>query len=108
MPREGTSDVAKVSVRIGDDNHLLPCNDGQEARFEELAKDFDQRVTAAKTEHDDLDYQQAVLIAALALLEEYDDAKAAWAAATPEGKAAEWAAAQLDRASERLEKALED
>ncbi|MEO1041356.1 MAG: cell division protein ZapA [Pseudomonadota bacterium] len=99
--------MGEVRVKIGGSEHLLVCDDGQEIRLEELAGVFDGLVTAAKAKHDDLDDRQAVLIAALAVLDEYDEAKARWADATPEGKAAEWAAAQLDRASERIEKALE-
>ncbi|MEO1657339.1 MAG: cell division protein ZapA [Pseudomonadota bacterium] len=98
--------MAEVRVHIGDHEHLLACDDGQEDRLQTLAEEFDSLVTAAKAKHEGLDDRQAVLIAALALLDEYDESKAAWASATPEGKAAEWAAAQLDRASERLEKAL--
>ncbi|MEM6914456.1 MAG: cell division protein ZapA [Pseudomonadota bacterium] len=98
--------MGEVRVRIGGGEHLLVCDDGQETRLEELASAFDDLVTAAKAKHDGLEDRQALLIAALALLDEYDEAKARWADATPEGKAAEWAAAQLDRASERIEKAL--
>ena len=99
--------MAEVQVHIGDSDHLLACDDGQEERLKHLSREFDALVSAAKAKHDGLNDRQAVLIAALALLDEYDEAKTRWAAATPEGKAAEWAAAQLDLASERLEKALD-
>ncbi len=103
MPKAGTSDVAEVRVHIGNQDHVLACDDGQEKHLEALAKRFDSLVKDTKAKDN-----AAVVAAALALLDEYEQAKDAWASERPEGKAAEWAAAQLDHVSERLEKALGD
>lgn len=101
------NDVAEVRVPIGNQDHVLACDDGQEKHLEALAQRFDSLVKDAKAEDGDLNDGTAILAAALALLDEYDQAKAAWASEKPEGKAAEWVAAKLDQVSERLEKALD-
>lgn len=98
--------MAEVKVRIGDKDFRLACDDGQEKRVTALAKDFDQRVVDALSQDKKLGESHALVIAALAVLDEFEDAKKRWADITPEGTAAEWAADRLDQASARLEKAL--
>lgn len=100
--------MADVSVRINGRDYKLACDDGQEKRLGQLAEDFDKRVDGVRAKHDGLSDSQALVVAALAVLDEYDEAKTRWANITPEGAAAEWAADRLDRASERLEKLLAD
>ncbi|GGY45028.1 cell division protein ZapA [Parvularcula lutaonensis] len=98
--------MAEISVEINGREHKLTCDDGQEARARKLAEIFDKRVQDVRAKHDGLSDSQALVVAALAILDEYDEAKNRWSTMTPEGAAAEWAADRLDEASERLEKLL--
>ncbi|NNU16032.1 cell division protein ZapA [Parvularcula sp. ZS-1/3] len=98
--------MAEVSIQIGGAAYDLACDDGEERRLEQLAHDFDKRVGEVQSQHQSLGERHAVIMAALAVLDEFDEAKNRWASITPEGAAAEWAADRLDRASARLEQAL--
>ncbi|MEM9838503.1 MAG: cell division protein ZapA [Pseudomonadota bacterium] len=98
--------MAEVDVRIGERSFRLACDDGQELRLKALAEQFSARVSALQSVNDAIGDRQAVVVAALAILDEFDEAKTRWEGITPEGVAAEWAADRLDAASERLERAL--
>lgn len=97
--------MADVDVHIGGWDYRLSCDDGQEARLKTLAEEFDHQVSNV-LEKQQLAEREALLVAALAVLDAFDEARQRWADMTPEGAAAEWVAEKLDRASERLEKAL--
>ena len=98
--------MAELDVSIADRSFRLACDDGQEPRLQSLADDLAQRVAAVRNQNSGVGGTHAIVLAALAVLDEYDEAKNRWANNTPEGEAAEWAADRLDAMSERLEKAL--
>lgn len=98
--------MAEVDVRIGERSFRLACDDGQEPRLKSLAEQFHNRVVALQRDNDGLGDRHAMVVAALAVLDEFDEAKTRWQSITPEGAAAEWAADRLNAASERLERAL--
>lgn len=99
--------MAEVDVRIGERSFRLACDDGQEIRLSSLAGQLSSQVTALQKDNDGIGDTQAIVVAALAILDAYDEAKTRWADITPEGVAAEWAADRLDAASERIERALD-
>lgn len=99
--------MAEVDVLIGDRSFRLACDDGQETRLKTLAADFNARVAGIRRQGEGIGETQAILVAALAVLDEYDEALSRWSRMTPEGAAEEWAAAKLDAVSERLERALD-
>ncbi|MEE4213153.1 MAG: cell division protein ZapA [Parvularcula sp.] len=98
--------MAEVSVRVGDKHYVVACDDGGEARLQRLADSFDERLRQVERGQHGLGEAHGMLIAALGILDEYDEAQSRWLAMTPEGAAAEWAASRLDAVSARLEKAL--
>jgi cell division protein ZapA len=98
--------MAEHPVSVAGRRYLVACDDGQEARLDRLAGELDGRVRKVDEGENGLGEAHAILIAALALLDEYDEAKARWSSMTPQDEAAEWAAARLDEMSERLERAL--
>ena len=98
--------MAEVDVRIGERSFRLACDDGQESRLRSLAADLGARVGGIQARNGAIGDTQAIVVAALAVLDEYDEARTRWADITPEGVAAEWLADRLDAASERLERAL--
>lgn len=98
--------MPEVSIHIGGAAYDLACDDGEETRLKKLAEEFDQKVGDMQAKHSSLGDRHAMILAALAVLDEYDEAKGRWADITPEGAAAEWAADRLDQASARLAQAL--
>jgi len=98
--------MAEVDVSIAERSYRLACDDGQEARLRSLVSDFQSRIDAVQSQNDGVGDRQAIVLAALAVLDEYDEAKNRWSKITPQGEAAEWAAQRLDAVSERLERAL--
>lgn len=99
--------MAEVEVHIGDRKVALACDDGQESRLQSLAAEFDRRLAGVRADNGQLGERQALILAALAILDEYDEARTRWASIKPEGLAAEWAAERLDEARRRMESALE-
>lgn len=98
--------MAEVNVTIADRSFLLACDDGQEPRLQSLADNLADRVAAVRNQNSGVGDTHAIVLAALAVLDEFDESKKRWANNTPEGEAAEWAADRLDAMSERLEKVL--
>jgi cell division protein ZapA len=100
--------MAELDVKVGDRSFRLSCDDGQEDRLRRLAGEFDGRVKAVKRAQPNTGEAQSLVVAALALLDEYDEAKSRWSSMTPDSAAHEWLAAKLDEARRRLEQAMDD
>lgn len=98
--------MAEINVTINGKDYRLACDDGQEARVKTLAAQFSDRVATCAAEIGKASEGQALVVAALAVLDEFDEAKARWTSTKPEGAAAEWVAAKLEKASDRMEKML--
>lgn len=98
--------MGEVNLTLNGRDYRLRCDDGQEKRLTGLAKEFGERLTQVEKRHDGLTDSHALLLTALELLDEFDEARTRWSDMTPEGAAAEWAASRLDQASDRIEKAL--
>lgn len=98
--------MGEVNLTLNGRDYRLRCDDGQEKRLTGLAAEFGDRLAQVETRHDGLTDSHAMLLTALELLDEFDEARARWSAITPEGAAAEWAADRLNQVSDRIEKVL--
>ncbi|MEL6257471.1 MAG: cell division protein ZapA [Pseudomonadota bacterium] len=99
--------MAKADLTVNGRRYSIVCAPGREARLGQLAMSLDGRIRAIADAVGDVGEERLLLIAALALL---DDLEAAKAHIAPDARE-QRAAAALDKAAERIEdlaKRIED
>ncbi|WP_018148893.1 cell division protein ZapA [Henriciella marina] len=69
--------MAKADITIRGKHYSVACAPGQEDRLVELSTDLDARIRQIAEAVGDLGEEKLLLVAALALLDELDDAKRA-------------------------------
>jgi cell division protein ZapA len=67
--------MAQVVVTIAGRTYRMACDDGEEARLEHLARDFDARITGLRTSFGEIGDQRIVVMAALTLADELAEAQ---------------------------------
>jgi cell division protein ZapA len=101
--------MPEIAITVNGRNYRVTCGDGQEARLQALARDFDQRVQALVRSVGQAGEAQLMLVAALLLADQLDETRAELervkAAPPPEpDQAAErQAAALIDGLTRRIE-----
>ena len=90
--------MAKADITIQGKLYSVACAPGQEARLVDLSRDLDVRVRQIAEAVGDIGEEKLLLIAALALLDELDEAKSA----TPAIAGADRAAAAIGDAAARI------
>jgi cell division protein ZapA len=98
--------MAQVSVSIGGRAYRLACNPGEEAHLEALAHAVDEKITQMRASFGEIGDQRLVVMAALTIADELNEARKTVAVQTRRAEAArggaEAAAAALDEMSERI------
>ena len=105
--------MAQVSVSIGGRAYRLACNPGEEAHLEALAHTVDEKITQMRAAFGEIGDQRLVVMAALTIADELNEARKATAAQTRRAEAAlaaeeaarggaEAAAEALDEMSARI------
>jgi cell division protein ZapA len=99
--------MAQVLVTIDGRKYRLACNEGEEARLEQLADTVDAKIAELRTTFGEIGDQRLVVMAALTiadnLAEARDEAAAARERARTASARAELAATSLDALGARLE-----
>jgi cell division protein ZapA len=67
--------MAQVIVTIAGRTYRMACDDGEEARLEQLARDFDARITGLRTSFGEIGDQRIIVMAALTLADELAEAQ---------------------------------
>jgi cell division protein ZapA len=67
--------MAQVVVTIAGRTYRMACDDGEEARLEHLARDFDSRITGLRASFGEIGDQRIVVMAALTLADELAEAQ---------------------------------
>jgi cell division protein ZapA len=67
--------MAQVVVTIAGRTYRMACDDGEEARLEHLARDFDARITGLRTSFGEIGDQRIIVMAALTLADELAEAQ---------------------------------
>lgn len=98
--------MADADVQFQGKTMRLPCFDGNEARLQKLVDAFCARVDQTRAKNNKLSNDDAIVIAAIDILAAYDGMKNRFSSLSPDDAAAEYVAARLDAASEKLEKVL--
>jgi cell division protein ZapA len=105
--------MAQVSVSIGGRAYRLACNPGEEAHLEALAHSVDEKISQMRASFGEIGDQRLVVMAALTIADELNEARKAAAAQTRRAEAAlaaeeaargdaEAAAEALDEMSARI------
>lgn len=92
--------MAAVDLEIGGRRYQLACRDGGEERLRALGRTIDGKVAEAQRSVGQGSEARALLVAALLLADELDEARAASAAADAEAEAG---VAAVERYADRLE-----
>lgn len=98
--------MAKADIVVRGKQYSIDCAPGQEARLVDLASDLDARVNQIADALGDMGEEKLLLIAALALLDELDDAQRNLATSGGSDRAAAAigdAAARIRALTERIE-----
>lgn len=90
--------MAKADIQIRGKQYSIACAPGQEMRLVELSKELDGRVADIEDAVGDIGESRLLMIAALALLDELDDARRS----RPADPARDKAAAALGDAASRI------
>lgn len=75
--------MAKADITIRGKHYSVACAPGQEDRLVDLSTDLDARIRQIAEAVGDIGEEKLLLVAALALLDELDDAKRAQPASEP-------------------------
>jgi cell division protein ZapA len=67
--------MAQVVVTIAGRTYRMACDDGEEARLEHLARDFDSRITGLRASFGEIGDQRIIVMAALTLADELAEAQ---------------------------------
>ena len=67
--------MAQVVVTIAGRTYRMACDDGEEARLEHLARDFDSRITGLRGSFGEIGDQRIIVMAALTLADELAEAQ---------------------------------
>jgi cell division protein ZapA len=67
--------MAQVVVSIAGRTYRMACDDGEEARLEHLARDFDARIAGLRTSFGEIGDQRIIVMAALTLADELAEAQ---------------------------------
>jgi cell division protein ZapA len=67
--------MAQVVVTIAGRTYRMACDDGEEARLEHLARDFDARITGLRASFGEIGDQRIIVMAALTLADELAEAQ---------------------------------
>ena len=67
--------MAQVVVTIAGRTYRMACDDGEEARLEHLARDFDARISGLRTSFGEIGDQRIIVMAALTLADELAEAQ---------------------------------
>ncbi len=67
--------MAQVVVSIAGRTYRMACDDGEEARLEQLARDFDTRISGLRASFGEIGDQRIVVMAALTLSDELNEAQ---------------------------------
>ncbi|MEA2841096.1 MAG: cell division protein ZapA [Methylobacteriaceae bacterium] len=67
--------MAQVVVTIAGRTYRMACDDGEEARLEHLARDFDTRIAGLRASFGEIGDQRIVVMAALTLADELAEAQ---------------------------------
>jgi cell division protein ZapA len=67
--------MAQVVVTIAGRTYRMACDDGEEARLEHLARDFDARIAGLRASFGEIGDQRIVVMAALTLADELNEAQ---------------------------------
>jgi cell division protein ZapA len=67
--------MAQVVVTIAGRTYRMACDDGEEARLEYLARDFDARIAGLRTSFGEIGDQRIIVMAALSLADELGEAQ---------------------------------
>jgi cell division protein ZapA len=76
--------LAAVIVNIAGRTYRLSCDDGQEPRLEELAREVESKILSMRDSFKEIGEQRIVVMAALAIADEAADARGRAEAATQE------------------------
>jgi cell division protein ZapA len=99
--------MAQVSVTIDGKKYRLACNEGEEARLEELAGMVDEKINELRLAFGEIGDQRLVVMAALTFADQYAEARdrsdAGSERARSEAVRSEAVAATLDGLGARLE-----
>jgi cell division protein ZapA len=99
--------MAQVSVTIDNRKYRLACNEGEEARLESLAGVIDEKIGELRASFGEIGDQRLVVMAALTIADNLQEARDAIAAERERTKAAEARneafVSSLDELSSRLE-----
>ncbi|MBV9395149.1 MAG: cell division protein ZapA, partial [Methylobacteriaceae bacterium] len=67
--------MAQVVVTIAGRTYRMACDDGEEARLEHLARDFDARIAGLRSSFGEIGDQRIIVMAALTLADELAEAQ---------------------------------
>jgi cell division protein ZapA len=67
--------MAQVVVTIAGRTYRMACDDGEEARLEHLARDFDTRIAGLRASFGEIGDQRIIVMAALTLADERAEAQ---------------------------------
>ena len=67
--------MAQVVVTIAGRTYRMACDDGEEARLEHLAREFDARIAGLRASFGEIGDQRIVVMAALTLADELGEAQ---------------------------------
>jgi cell division protein ZapA len=67
--------MAQVVVTIAGRTYRMACDDGEEARLEHLARDFDARIAGLRSSFGEIGDQRIIVMAALTLADELVEAQ---------------------------------
>jgi cell division protein ZapA len=67
--------MAQVVVTIAGRTYRMACDDGEEARLEHLARDFDARIAGLRASFGEIGDQRIIVMAALSLADELNEAQ---------------------------------
>jgi cell division protein ZapA len=99
--------MAQVSVTIDGRKYRLACNEGEEARLEQLAGMVDDKINELRRAFGEIGDQRLVVMAALTFADQYAEARAAAETerqrADDDASRSEAVAATLDGLGARLE-----
>ena len=67
--------MAQVVVSIAGRTYRMACDDGEEARLEQLARDFDARIAGLRASFGEIGDQRIIVMAALSIADEVAEAQ---------------------------------